>query len=195
MRLAEKYAVPGELALLYEFLNSIDLRTYVEQGTAHTAADELAALVQLKTWMRERDLLAKGDVVSAADHRRALVLREALRSYLKVSPEDRAGDRRRAAQLSSACAAYPLVLRASNAGAVTLQPVSGTSGLGRVVAQFFALAETGRLDRLKVCSSDECHWAFFDRSKPSNRRWCSSSLCGNRQKTRAYRDRHRDGNI
>jgi predicted RNA-binding Zn ribbon-like protein len=191
MRLAEKYAVPSELALLYEFLNSIDLRSYVEQGTAHTATDELAAVVELKTWMQERDLLAKGDVVSAADHRQALVLREALRSYVKVSPENRAGDRSRAAQLSSACAAYPLVLRASTTGTVTLQPASGTSRLGRVVAEFFALAESGRLDRLKVCDSDECHWVFFDRSKPSNRRWCSSSLCGNRQKTRAYRDRHK----
>jgi hypothetical protein len=193
MRLAEKYTVPGELALLYEFLNSIDLRSYVEQGTAHTSADELATLVQLKRWMQDRDLLAKGDVVSAADYRRALALRKALRAYLEASPEDRAGDRSRAAQLSGACAPYPLVLIASNTGAVILQPVFGTSGLGRVVAQFFALAETGRLDRLKVCSSDECHWVFFDRSKPSNRRWCSSSLCGNRQKTRAYRDRHRDG--
>ncbi len=193
MRLAEKYAVPGELTLLYEFLNSIDLRSYVEQGVVHTASDEVATFVQLNSWMRERDLLAKGAVVSAADHRRALALRTALRSYLEAPPEDRAGDRSRAAQLSSACAAYPLVLRASNTGPVTLQPVSGTSGLGCVVAQFFALAETGRLDRLKVCSSDECHWVFFDRSKPSNRRWCSSSLCGNRQKTRVYRDRQRGG--
>jgi predicted RNA-binding Zn ribbon-like protein len=195
MGLAEKYAVPGELALLYEFLNSIDLRSYVEQGAAHTSDDELATLVQFKRWMQERALLAKGDVVSAAEHRRALALREALRSYLNVSPEDRAGDRIRAAQLSSACAVYPLVLRASNTGAVTLQPVPGTSGLGRVIAQFFALAETGRLDRLKVCSSDECHWVFFDRSKPSNRRWCSSSICGNRHKTRAYRDRQRGGKV
>jgi predicted RNA-binding Zn ribbon-like protein len=191
MRLAERYVVPGELALLYEFLNSIDLRSYVEQGTAHTAADELTTLVQFKEWMRERDLLAKGDVVNAATHRRALELREAFRSYLEVPPEDRAKDRS-AAKLNMACAAYPLILRVSNSGSVTLQPASGTSGLGRIVAQFFALAETGRLDRLKVCSSDECHWAFFDRSKPSNRRWCSSSLCGNRQKTRAYRERQKD---
>jgi predicted RNA-binding Zn ribbon-like protein len=192
MRLAEKYAVSDELALLYEFLNSTDLRSYVEQGTAHTAADELATLAQLKTWMHERGLLAKSDVVSAADHRRALMLREALRSYLEVPPEDRAVDRSSTGRLSDACAAFHLVLRVLNTGTITLQPASGTSGLGRIVAQFFALAETGRLDRLKVCDSGECHWVFFDRSKPSNRRWCSSSICGNRQKTRAYRDRHKD---
>jgi predicted RNA-binding Zn ribbon-like protein len=192
MRLAEKYAVPDELALLYEFLNSTDRRSYVEHGAAHATADELTTLVQFKEWMRDRDLLAKGDVVNAAAHQRALELREAFRSYLEVPPEDRAEDRSSAAKLNMACVTYPLILRVSNSGTVTLQPASGTSGLGRIVAQFFALAETGRLDRLKVCSSDECHWAFFDCSKPSNRRWCSSSLCGNRQKTRAYRERQKD---
>ena len=33
---------------------------------------------------------------------------------------------------------------------------------------------------------------FYDRSKPTTRRWCSSLLCGNRQKTRAYRARQRE---
>jgi predicted RNA-binding Zn ribbon-like protein len=33
---------------------------------------------------------------------------------------------------------------------------------------------------------------FFDRSKPATRRWCMSTLCGNRMKTRTYRERRRD---
>ncbi|MGP0000293.1 MAG: CGNR zinc finger domain-containing protein [Acetobacteraceae bacterium] len=33
---------------------------------------------------------------------------------------------------------------------------------------------------------------FFDRSKLANRHWCSSDLCGNRQKTQTYRGRHRE---
>ena len=32
---------------------------------------------------------------------------------------------------------------------------------------------------------------IFDRSKPATRRWCMSTLCGNRMKTRTYRERHR----
>jgi CGNR zinc finger len=49
------------------------------------------------------------------------------------------------------------------------------------------LAQGDRLDRLKMCASDACRWIFYDRSKPGNRRWCSSVLCGNREKTRSYR--------
>jgi predicted RNA-binding Zn ribbon-like protein len=189
MDLARKYAVPRELALLYEFLNSIDLRSYTEKGVQHVPSDELATPGQLEAWMHARDLLARNERVTLADHRLALELRGAMRSFVQLAEEDRTDDRTRATRLNGASSAYPLVLHVSRAGTVTLQPSAGANRLGRVVAEFFALAQTGRLDHLKMCSSSECNWVFFDRSKPGNRRWCSSSLCGNRQKTRAYRDR------
>ena len=189
MRLAKKYSVPRELALLYEFLNSADLRTYVEQGEAHVPADELETLVQFETWLRERGLLNKGESISASDHRRALKLRSALRSLLE-SPSNSS----RSAQTSAECLnrvseLYPLVVRVGHQGIPKLQPQDAAIGLAHVLAEFVALAITGRLDRLKMCRSEECHWIFFDRSKPGNRRWCSALICGNRQKTRAYRKR------
>ena len=83
------------------------------------------------------------------------------------------------------------MLAVSDEGAVELVPVPGSNALGRVLGQMVSSAEKGQLRRLKTCASDECHWIFFDRSKPANRHWCSSSVCGNRQKTRAYRERQR----
>src|SRR5262249_46572172 len=65
-----------------------------------------------------------------------------------------------------------------------------TSGLGQVLVELVRLSNDGRLERIKTCDSDECRWVFYDRSKPSNRRWCSSERCGNREKTRTYRKRH-----
>ena len=41
MRLSEKYAVPAELALLYDFVNTLDQRRYVENGVAHAGVDEI----------------------------------------------------------------------------------------------------------------------------------------------------------
>jgi predicted RNA-binding Zn ribbon-like protein len=191
MGLASKYAVPGELALLYEFLNSIDLRSYTEKGVQHVPSDELATPAELEAWMRARDLLARNETVTLADHRLALELRAAMRSFVQLSDEDRTDDRTRITRLNAASSAYPLVLHVSRVGTVTLQPSARANRLGRVVAEFFALAQAGHLDRLKMCGSSECQWVFLDRSKPGNRRWCSSSLCGNRQKTRAYRDRRK----
>jgi predicted RNA-binding Zn ribbon-like protein len=189
MRLAEKYSVQEELALLYEFLNSIDLRTYVEKGIQHVRSDELETPGQLESWMRVRGLLRRGERVRDTDHRQALDLRHALRTFLQLALASRSTSRPQAEFLNRASKFYPLEVRVTEAGVLSLQPAHGPNGLGKVLAELFALAEHGSLDRLKMCNSEECHWVFFDRSKPGNRRWCSSLLCGNRQKTRDYRKR------
>lgn len=191
MTLSEKYAVPPELALLYDFVNSLDRRRYVEDGVAHAGGDEIETPRLLEAWMRERDLLHRREHVDAGDHRAALKLRKALRDFLQNPPEHRLQAKEAARQLTAVSQKFPLVLAVSDKGAVELAPVPGSNGLGRVLGQMMSLAETGQLPRLKTCASDECHWIFFDRSKPANRHWCSSSRCGNRQKTRAYRERRR----
>lgn len=44
-------------------------------------------------------------------------------------------------------------------------------------------------NRLRRCAADDCGLFLLDTSRPNNRRWCSMELCGNRNKTRAYRAR------
>jgi len=192
MRLAEKYAVPPGLALLYDFVNTLDRRRYIENGVAHGGGDELATPHDLELWMRKRSLLRRGEHVRGGEHRAAVELRDAIRAFLQAAPADRERNREAARQLTTASRKFPLVLAVSDDGAAVLEPVPGSSALGRVLAEMIGLAETGRLARLKTCASEECRWVFFDRSKPANRHWCSSARCGNRQKTRAYRRRQRE---
>jgi predicted RNA-binding Zn ribbon-like protein len=64
-------------------------------------------------------------------------------------------------------------------------------GLSTLAAELYDGSVRGMLDRLKMCAAEECRRVFFDRSKPATRRWCMSTLCGNRTKTRTYRERHR----
>jgi predicted RNA-binding Zn ribbon-like protein len=192
MKLSEKYRVPDGAALLYDFVNSIDLRSYVELGESHTPSDEIGTPGQLETWMRKRRLAGRA---SRAVHEQALNLRTALRAFLRMSPEERAASSSAVRDLNAATAAFPLVVSVAN-GEVTLQPDTATNGggggaLGQVIAQFHALASAQQLDRLKTCAAQECEWVFFDHSKPANRRWCSSARCGNRAKTRSYRERRR----
>lgn len=47
----------GEFALLYEFLNSLDLRHFQEQGAPHKSGDEIATVETLTFWLRDRKLL------------------------------------------------------------------------------------------------------------------------------------------
>jgi predicted RNA-binding Zn ribbon-like protein len=191
MKLSEKFQVPGDVALLYDFVNSVDLRRYVEQGVAHDPGDELATPAQLQNWLQARGLLKRGVRVSRAEHREALALRDALRIFLAAAPERTSA----AGPLEASAARFPLEVTASRDRGLDLRPVVGraTGGLGGVLAELVRLSDSGRLERVKICDSDECRWVFYDRSKPGNRRWCSSDRCGNREKTRTYRKRHRSG--
>ena len=185
MNLHERFPVPAEIGLLYDFLNSLDLRSYVEGGVPHVPSDDLATPASLKAWLEEHGLDRPGGQIGESEHRDVLVLRAGLRARLGATPADTSGE-----GLNAALARYPLVVRTDNAG-MKLEPASGlrTAGLGQVVAEFFLLHAAGRLDRLKACESGDCSWIFYDRSKPANRRWCSTDRCGNRHKTRAYRQR------
>jgi predicted RNA-binding Zn ribbon-like protein len=184
--------VPQGFALLYDFANSLDLRRFVQGGVPHRSGDKLATLEQLEEWMRGRGLLEKDVRLSRSDRSKALKLREALRQFLRHAPPDRRGSSA-AAQLNAAAADFPLIVRVSEAGKLELQPErrSTLGGLARILADLQLAGESGTLDRLKMCASDECRWVFYDRSKPATRRWCSSALCGNRHKTRTYRTRQR----
>jgi predicted RNA-binding Zn ribbon-like protein len=186
--------VPSEFALLYEFANSLDLRRFVEGGAPHRAGDKLATVEALEAWMRGRRLLEKGVRLSRNDHEKTLELRGALRSFLQLAPLSRHAGAD-VARLNATAANFPLIVEVSESVGIRLRPQhrSVLSGLGAILADLHHAAESGNLDRLKMCASDECQWVFYDRSKPATRRWCSSALCGNREKTRAYRNRQRTG--
>ena len=189
MRHSDTYSVPGELAALYDFVNSLDLRCFREQGVQHTPADALASRAEAEAWMRAHGLLMPKHSLSNEEHRRMLALRQALRAFLEVTPAGRSQNSDAGKGLEMAAAAFPLLLTAAQNG-LALSPI-GANQLGRVLAELNRLAQSAQLDRLKMCDSPECRWIFFDRSKSANRRWCSSERCGNRQKVRTYRERHR----
>ena len=191
MTLSETYGVPSELALLYDFVNSLDERRYVENGALHNGGDEISTPRLLLKWMRTRGLVGVAARIETVDHRAALDLRQALREFLRSPPDQRHRVRTTARKLTAVSRAFPLAVAVSDAGSVQLVPMPDSNALGRVLAQMLILARTDRLDRLKSCACDECRWIFFDHSKPANRRWCSSVRCGNRQKGRTYRARLR----
>jgi predicted RNA-binding Zn ribbon-like protein len=188
MKLSDKFPVPDDVALLYDFVNSIDLRRYVEHGAPHEPSDELATPAQLQKWLQVRGLLKRGLEVSRTEHREAVEFRDALRSLLAATPAERVTA---AGPLEALAARFPLGVTISRDRTFDLHAIGtrATSGLGNVLVELIRLTDSGRLDRVKTCDSDECRWVFYDRSKPGNRRWCSSDRCGNRDKTRNYRDR------
>jgi predicted RNA-binding Zn ribbon-like protein len=60
--------------------------------------------------------------------------------------------------------------------------------VGPIVAIVYEAMVNGTWARLKACRADDCHWAFYDRSRNRSGTWCDMADCGNRAKVRAYRE-------
>lgn len=191
---SRKFKVPDELANVYDFANTLDVRHFTHHGVEHPQGDELAGPKQLVDWMQERGLDAGGGRVTAVMFETALRLREALRAYLQCEPAERRRNRDVLGALDDALAPFPLRVEARVGRGAILSAAreDALAGLSAIAIELHDATLVGTLNRLKMCASEECRRVFFDRSKPSTRRWCMSNLCGNRMKTRAYRERQRE---
>jgi predicted RNA-binding Zn ribbon-like protein len=191
---SKKFGVPDQLANLYDFANTLDVRHFTHHGVPHLEGDELEGPRDLGTWLSQRGLLLTNAKISPAMFASALELRGSIRDYLQCDPVGRNKDKAAVRALDKALNLFPLVVEAQESRGVALKAArdDALAGLSSVVVEFYDGARNGTLDRLKMCASEECRRVFFDRSKPATRRWCMSTLCGNRMKTRTYRERQRN---
>jgi predicted RNA-binding Zn ribbon-like protein len=175
---------PGALEKIRAFVNTRDVDDDIE---------ELSAPAQLTEWLQEHDLLGdERDVrATAADLRRAVELREALRAHL-LSHHDQPLPESAAGTLDAASRRARLTVRFTGPDETGLEPEAhGVDGaLGRLLAIVAASIADGTWPRLKVCPADTCQWAFYDASRNRSAVWCDMASCGNRQKVRSYRERH-----
>jgi predicted RNA-binding Zn ribbon-like protein len=155
-------------------MNTLDERSFLRHGTAHRAEDMLTSPAVLAAWFGEHDLPA---AAGPADLDAARSLRSALRSaLLDEGPVD------------DALARFPVRLAAAGGG-LRLVAYTGCAGIDALVETVATSVADGRWKRLRLCASEDCRWAFHDTSRSGGGRWCSMEVCGNRHKTRAYRQR------
>jgi predicted RNA-binding Zn ribbon-like protein len=201
---------PGDLATLQAFVNTLD----IEQAT-----DELATPAGLDSWLQEAGLVAEiGEQAGQRDLALAIDLREALRGVLRShvthtakrnraytvlasaadagpdcagTPGTRATKAGPAARVTAIAASMQAGIQADPSGRVVVVPAGSgaTAALTRLLLIAAEAATAGTWSRLKVCSADDCQWAFYDRSPTRSGCWCSMQICGSRAKSRAYRSR------
>ena len=177
-------AAPGELELIRQFVNSVDL---------NPDREELADLDALRRWLRRRRLIGSRDQLADGDLERAITVREALRELL----EHRDGGPDGAAVRALNDVPHGAVMRIAfdRDGLPRLRPAA--AGLDAAFAELLAIIERASIEgtwqRLRVCADHGCRWAFYDNSKNRSRSWCNMAVCGNRAKAREYRRRRRGG--
>ncbi len=190
---------PGRLEMIRAFVNTLD----IEAGT-----DELRTPEALNRWLAGHDLIpaarspasgasaaasAAGDTVTSPDLERAVRMREGLRAVLRAHAAGEPDQTGRAADLAQIAAALPAGLAVEADGQVRTVPRGDDAAAGLAALMLIAAeaATAGSWPRLKVCSADDCQWAFYDRSPARSGHWCSMAVCGSRAKSRAYRRRLR----
>jgi predicted RNA-binding Zn ribbon-like protein len=173
---------PHDLDLVIDYVNTLD----IEEGS-----DEIDTPAALAAWLGQRGLLGgRAPRVSARQHAEAIRLREALRN-LMLSNNGGDFDARAGAELERVACAGDLSIHFDRDGAVGVRP--GEAGFAGAMAALLTPIAAGAADgtwrRVKACRADDCHWAFYDRSRNRSGVWCDMAVCGNRTKVRAYRTR------
>jgi CGNR zinc finger/Putative stress-induced transcription regulator len=185
--------VPGEVRLVNEFLNTLDLERFGEHAEKPEAEREgLRSPERLKAWLVGRALLGREEAVSEEDRRLAVRVRDALRS---AALDNSAPAREQSDVAGRTFEELPLVVRFGEGSGPEL--VSGEGGvkgaLGRILADVVVAVSKGTWARMKICAAGDCRWAYYDHSKSRTGRWCAMETCGNRHKTRRYRRKKRAG--
>lgn len=144
-----------------------------------------------RRWLVESDLATPEVEVSEAGWRRLVCFRDVIRELLDANLTGAAvGDA--GAALAELAADHPLPMTVAESGRLALD-LTPRATLDGVIAQLIGIVYesqlTGEWERLKVCASDECRWAFYDGSRNRGGTWCQMETCGNRVKNRAYRRR------
>jgi predicted RNA-binding Zn ribbon-like protein len=179
--MADRDTATGVIGLVQAYVNTVD----VQDGP-----EELSDPNTLGAWLVAHELMERGQTVSEADLKHAIAVREAIRGVIgansggRVYPLD-------IATLNEAAAASRLRARFGAGGKARLEPEAGgvAGAMGRMVAALFTAIADEEWSRLKLCSSETCRWAFYDRSRNHSSRWCTMATCGNRQKARRFRQR------
>jgi predicted RNA-binding Zn ribbon-like protein len=174
---------PEGLRRVIDFINTRDIET---------GADELAAPSLLVSWLADRALIEADTPADEADLELARAVRESLRSLALANNGGAASEEARNV-LNLLADQIDVAPRFGPEGARIEVASAGVRGaLGRLLIDVFTAMQDGTWLRLKACRDEHCRWAFFDRSKNRSGAWCSMAECGNKAKTRAYRQRWRE---
>ena len=170
--------VPAHAALVRDFVNTAQRSPEAEVLNSPTA---------LAIWLHEHGLTARRRAVTHEDLALAHELREGVRRALLAHVDPDCAECR----LDQVTAELPMIVRF--AGAEPVLDAAGDdvrAGLTRIAVAIARAQGDGSWSRVKACASDDCHWAFYDVSKNRSRAWCDMQVCGNRAKTRTFRQRH-----
>ncbi|MEU0739974.1 CGNR zinc finger domain-containing protein [Streptomyces sp. NPDC006134] len=169
-------------------------------ATSHPA-ERLDSVAVLRAWVTGSGLVPPGTPLTHADDSWPPAFRE-LRAHLgplirgRATPGTPLHDRAlaRVNELARAAPPAPCAVRGEDGTLIRrlAQPPGRAALLGAVARDAVDLL-TDPVARagLRQCEGDNCPIVYLDTSRGRRRRWCSSELCGNRERVARHRHRRR----
>jgi predicted RNA-binding Zn ribbon-like protein len=172
------HPAPGDLGRLQMFVNSHAYSGRADQLTdVHRAAACTGVLP---------------DGLDIAALHRLRELREAVRAVLLAHAGHHRGHHAVGVALGAQLRIVTLGVDTDGEGGV--RAAGAATGLTRFVSGLAAIMVAATSDgtwvRLKACGNDECRVAFYDHTRSRTGRYCTSGICANRARQRAFRLRH-----
>lgn len=158
--------------------------------------DLIATPAALAAWSRLADVPAPAPASPEAwdaEHDTVTRLRDALRDLFDRARQgqDLAGPA--LASVDRVLEAVTLRLSLEGSGdALRLVEHLDAGPSGAIAVDFARFICDFEPDRLKHCANAGCSMVFYDVGKNNRRRWCTMSICGNRDKVARFRQRHPD---
>jgi predicted RNA-binding Zn ribbon-like protein len=143
----------------------------------------------LARWMVESGLLASPPEVSSRQLAAGRALREAINRLARPGSEPEPDDRGELNRWAARAPLAPQLTAQNELVWVADRPVEAVfAAIARDAVDLLSGPLAGRI---RECGAPDCALLFVDTSRPGTRLWCSTAACGNRVRTKAYRQRRK----
>jgi len=152
--------------------------------------ERLRSPEDLARWLVESGMLHDAPRIPVPQLEAGRTLREAINRLARPGVAAEAGDR---AELNRWALRPPLAPQLTgDGGVVWVSDCLVEAALATIARDAIDLLTGPLAGRIRECAAADCALLFVDRSRPGQRRWCAGDRCGNRTRTKAYRQRRRE---
>ncbi|MEE1796656.1 CGNR zinc finger domain-containing protein [Streptomyces sp. BE308] len=165
--------------------------------TTSGVGEQLAGPERLAEWLVAARLVPEGTALTALDGTwvtRFQQLRAGIDRLLTAELAGRGADAALARVNALAAGAPPGVRAVRSSGGTLVRKLSAEPGCGALLAAVARdavelLTDPAARATLRRCEGDACRRLYLDTSRGGRRRWCSSEVCGNRERVARHRRR------
>ncbi|GLV78498.1 CGNR zinc finger domain-containing protein [Streptomyces hygroscopicus] len=175
----------------------LDLVATVGGRLSESPVDRLAGVEHLRAWLLGAGLVPGSTPLESVDHRwliRFRAARDLLHRIVHTEVDGHAADADLERMNALASTAPPAPRAARTPDGSLVLALAGKPDCGALLSQIARdavqlLTDPVARGQLRRCEGETCSLVYLDTSRGRRRRWCSSEVCGNRERVARHRRR------